>query len=354
MQIIPPEKLLIVTRKWHFRGSHTSVERFLDFFSGSPVISNENEFKRPYRFIKALAKKANHSAYTRQSAGLEIAALLYAIWHRPALVHFFYGDHDYHFAGKVLRLFGIKCAATFYFSIKELEERMDNKNHFQYLDLALATGRAQQEYLSSFINPDNLDYLPLGVDTHFFTPLSGFIPDPENPIILQVGVNRRDFKLAHQTLSQLKKDYQKLVVHMIGCYDQKESFSDLPFVQFHQKISDDELLHLYQSATLLLLPLEDGGSSNTLNEALACGLPVVATKVINFVDYTNDDCVSLCPQGNAAVMVDSCKSIISNTKNYETFRIAARNLACSYSWENIYTQLTGIYQKRLNLRIKTI
>ena len=69
---------------------------------------------------------------------------------------------------------------------------MPNKLHLKKADLITCSGKAQIDYLSTFISSNKLAYLPLGIDTKSFRPLKGKNNRDKN-LVICVGNNRRDY-----------------------------------------------------------------------------------------------------------------------------------------------------------------
>lgn len=352
MQAIREYDFLLVARRWARRSRYTSVERFLHFFPNAHTVTSEQAFKRPYRLLRRLCNRAGNDGYTSHSVGIEMAAFRQIFCHFPKLVHFLYADHDYYYAGRIASIFGAKVVGTFWFSIEEFERRMPNKAHLHHLDLVIATGRAQMKYLARFVPAERLAYLPLGVDTNFFRPPK--TPEnrwKENPRILQVGNNRRDFNTALSVFQRLKKRCPDLEMHMVGCRELAPQFAQEPDVIFYSFLNDEQLLNLYQKSTLLLLPLLEGGSSNALNEALATGLPVVATNMPNLKDYVSNDCVFSCPQYDIDSMVEASLKLLKDRKVWCVTSLAARQTAVRFDWQRVRCQLLSLYKEYLHVSV---
>lgn len=341
--------VLLIARRWARRGAHTSVERFLDYFPDAERLTTDDLWQRPDRLLHLMAVAAHQDGYTIWGVELEIRAVLRALRRRrprPRIVHFLYGDHDYHFSGRFLRRLGVKTVATFFFSIEELERRMPDKGHLAHLDLALATGRAQMEYLARFVDRDRLALLPLGVDTAFFS------PGPANRRVpgrlLQVGANRRDLATLAAAFTLLRHELGDLSLHVVGCEAAAAAFAGVEGVIISDRLTDDELLEAYREAEVLVLPLSEGGSSNALNEALATGLPVVATDQPNLADYATPACVRLVPPGDAGAFARACRDLLVDTSARHDAQGAARRHGLTLDWQEVKGQLVGHYERLLD------
>ena len=188
---ISSKQLLLVARKWSNRGQNTDFQHFFNFFPGSINITNPNTLHWDNRIYRWIKNQAKHNGYSSLSVALEVEVFKKAIFHRPKIIHFWFADHDYHYASYFSKIIGAKLIGNFFFSIEEFERRMPNKNHLKGLDLITVSGKKQMEYLSHFVPIEKLVYLPLGIDTEYFKPSESNLSNNSKKIILHVGNNRR-------------------------------------------------------------------------------------------------------------------------------------------------------------------
>ncbi len=150
----------------------------------------------------------------------------------------------------------------------------------------LVAGRSQEAYLRSHAPRARVEFFPIGVDTDFFTPGDHF--DPLR--LVHVGNNRRDFATLVKGL-----DLGPGILSAVeGGLDRRLSASKhiipaRPYLTIHEHLNDHDYREILQDCNFSILSLEDGGSSNSLLECMACGLPVVVTDFENISDYINGD-----------------------------------------------------------------
>lgn len=336
--------LLLVHRRWPRRGRRTSVERFADQFPDASRLTSDDLWGRPSRVLHRAARSAGQLGYGSTSVELEVRAVARALRRRPRIVHFLYGDHDFHHSGPALHRLGAKVVVTLYFSIEELDRRMPDKSHLRHADLVLGTGAEQIEHLRRFVPDERLAYLPLGVDTDWFRPPQDAPPAPR---LLQVGKNRRDVAVLAEVFARLRRDRPDLRLLVVGYDELSDELGPVEGIDYSGHLDDAGLLAAYQGSTLLVLPLLEGGSSNALNEALATGLPVVATDVPNLVDYVGEGAVVLTPRGDAEAMADACAALMDDPARRSAASEAARRHASSLDWSEIRTALLDHYDALL-------
>ena len=144
----------------------------------------------------------------------------------------------------------------------------------------------------------------------------------------------------------------ELVLELAGADRAKQVFKNIPDVIFHPFLSDNDFRDLFQRASLLVLPLLEGGSSQALNEAMACGLPVVTNLYPNLSDYTGTNGVITCKPGDVRAMAAACRTILKDENRRQHMSQAARNHVLQYDYSCIKERLLEIYHDHLSLSLK--
>ena len=351
MKNLSSKNILLIGRRWSTRGLNNDFEHFLKFFPGSNHVTNK-ELKNFDNYIYRFAKRnTGNSSYSSLSVALEHKALATLIKKNIKLVHYWFGDHDYYYGHWFKRIFGIKLVVNLFFSIEELERRMPIKDHLQSADLITCSGYAQLEYLKQFINPEILVYLPLGVDTKFFH-FSDNLNKRDKNLIVCIGNNRRDYATLKKIYLMLKISNPDIKLKLAGSKHGRVYFKDTPEVEFLPFLNDKEFRSLYHRASVLILPLLEGGSSQTVNEALSSGLPIVTNKFPNLSDYTKTNSVIKHLPGDYKNMAKSCLNILNNRQKFLKKSLEGRKYIEKYEFQNIKSKLIEIYRNKLGLDLE--
>ncbi len=109
----------------------------------------------------------------------------------------------------------------------------------------------------------------------------------------------------------------------------------------------------YSMARILALPSHSEGSPNVILEAMAAGLPIVATSVGGVPEIlAHEQTGLLVPSGDSSAMAEGLARLLKNPALASTLAIAAqRRAASSYSPEAKYRSLVAIYEELLRERL---
>ena len=96
----------------------------------------------------------------------------------------------------------------------------------------------------------------------------------------------------------------------------------------------------------------EGGSSQTVNEALSSGLPIITNKFPNLSDYTKTNSVIKHLPGDYKKMAKSCLNILNNRQEFLKKSLEGRKYIEKYEFQNIRRRLIDIYRNKLGLNLE--
>jgi len=214
------------------------------------------------------------------------------------------------------------------------------------------------------LDEDKLEVIPFGVDTEFFRPID--VPRTDKYFhILSVGylIERKGHEYLIRAMKEILKERDDVKLKIVGSGPLegklKSFISELElkdYVEILKNVSDDELLRLYNSSDVFVLPAIVDSQGNTeglgvvLLEAMACGLPVIGSNVGGIPDIIKDhdnglligqkDYIGLCKAIIGLVVDENCKKILS-LKSSETIKDRFTWLIISENYTDAYHQVVS-------------
>ena len=215
-------------------------------------------------------------------------------------------------------------------------------------DAIILMSAVQQDwFLAQGVPLDRLHVIPHGIDTTFFRPpLTPPAPiGPASPLrLLAVGATGRDFTTLHATALAFQ-NRTDVVFDIIGPTSEKPTFDGLPHVTYRSGIPDPDLLLAYQSSHALLHLATSATANNVLLEALACGLPVIATQIGGIPEYLSPACSHLLPPSSAPTVIDTIHSFLRDPARLSQLAKHARPHAESLAWPVVARQTRALYSQ---------
>lgn len=199
-----------------------------------------------------------------------------------------------------------------------------------------------------------------GIDT------KEFFPDPakkdaNNFTVICVSdlVPEKGLRFLIRAFNILVKRYGHLRLIIVGDGSEKSALEDLVFVlglkklvTFTGSVPQNKLLEYYQKANIFVHPsIEENLNSKTMLEAMACGLPLLATKNCRNSELIEDGKSGFIIKGNESH--DLCEKIeqfILNKNLEPEMSRKSRELAEKIDWSAIADKYFEIYEKTISLR----
>ena len=189
-----------------------------------------------------------------------------------------------------------------------------------------------------------LRVIPNGVDLAYYaSPTRAWSP----PRLLFVGrlVYQKGLDLLFKALGALKSHPWEL--WLVGDGPQRtrlellaEKYQITERVRFENWLTDKALLKKYQQANLFVFPSRHEGMPNAVLEAMACGLPVIATRIAGNEELViNGETGLLLPTEDADALQDALARLLTDARERERMGAAGRaRVEAHYAWSQISAQ----------------
>jgi len=248
-------------------------------------------------------------------------------------------------------------------TVEKLNDLAVGKQVLQEADKIIVVSNATKNYVLSLgADPEKVRVIHNGVDLERFKPLSGVKEEmrkklgiPQDAIIV-LTVRRLVYKNGIDTLLESAeiavKNNPKLVFVVVGKGpDFEEVKEKIVQLEMERKfrltgfVPDEDLPLYYNVADLFALPSKSGeGLPLVALEALACGLPLIATNVGGTSEVMSEDYGKLVPPNSPAsfaeaVLEFSRKDLPVLTKDLR------KMMEQKYSWDQNVEKLGKIYEE---------
>ncbi len=204
-------------------------------------------------------------------------------------------------------------------------------------------------YLKKGVEKSKLKLLYNGVD------VKRYVPRKKSPgtRLLFVGnlISRKGVIYLVRAFKEIKKQIPDAELQIVGKRNEKSEYvqqvkkESFDGVRFLDAQNEGELIRYFQEATVLVHPAVYEAFGMTLVESMACGTPVIATKVGGIPEVIGDSGILIKPK-NPTDIADKVISLLENRKKYESLKKRGRERAVKYfSWENVSDRLSSLYEK---------
>jgi glycosyltransferase involved in cell wall biosynthesis len=200
--------------------------------------------------------------------------------------------------------------------------------------------------LSEKTDPIDIKVIPNGIDSTFFTPAQIKIDDRSGPFTILFAGRFHEQKnipallqAARYLISSLQRN---VIVHLVGDGPQKDKLITMANksgiadkIQWYGWQDKERLRDLYRSADCFVNPSFYEGMPNTVLEAMACGLPVIASDVIGNQELVvNEKTGYLFPIREETILVERLRALVDDRMLAARLGQNGRKRAVDcFSWE---------------------
>jgi glycosyltransferase involved in cell wall biosynthesis len=347
-----------VSRRIPHHASHSGYDALARYI-GTPVVTSKWLYR--IRGLGALHR------YFRNKSGMEWYDGLYAEIltsfhmrrHEGAVYHFIYCERDFRYLPRLRPNRRHKVIGTFHATPDEFEKVMKYTEHLQSMDAAIVVSRNQISMLERIIGNEKVFFIPVGVDTDYFVPPTQ--RDYSSTTCICVGHHHRDFD-ALAGVASIIRDFDPrvriVIVNRVFSryfspeqqHSYKKVFASAGNVELRSDLTDEELIHFYQTSALMILPLLDTTANLALLEALSCGLPVVVTDTGGIRDYVDSDSAAFAPPKDVQAMADHVIRLLQMPEERQKLSLASRTKALTFDWHSIAKKLKQVYLQTVDAK----
>ncbi|AFY30874.1 glycosyltransferase family 4 protein [Calothrix sp. PCC 7507] len=302
---------------------------------------------------KLMASPSSNPLYNSASALAELKAIWQIRFHRIQQLHVLYVEDGFRIIAKQKSKIRTRIIGTVHQPPGWWRSIHGYPQELSTLDELIVLSSNSVEYFDKYL-PGRVHFIPHGVDTSFFSPISSDFPSRQsnNLNCIFVGQWLRDFdtliKVIERVIEKNPTIHFNLVIPIYRRHlPEFQLISRHSQVRWYTNLSDQDLRDLYRQSDLLFLPLIDCTANNAILEAMACGLPIVSNAVGGAVDYTQPTFANLLPSGDIVGMSEAILSLADDLEECRRRGTKSRIFVEeNFSWQKVAEQVSKLYDSK--------
>ena len=252
-------------------------------------------------------------------------------------------------------------------SARTLKEKLGYRRWFSFsgmqikvarqLDHIITVSQMAKHHITEVfgVPSERLRVIYNGIDTELFSPGEG-IKRESNMILMVMSRDTivKGLKFLLEALAELRKKHDlKLVV--VG-----QTFGDgvterlmdrlgiTENVSFRNQISNEELIRLYRTTTLVAVPSTYEGFGIPAAEAMSCGAPVVSTTAGALPEVVGDAGI-LVPPADSVALIKAIDGLIENPQRLKELSVLGRKrIIEQFSWKDAARKTADVYEEAID------
>jgi glycosyltransferase involved in cell wall biosynthesis len=294
---------------------------------------------------RALACAVGQPKYSVGVLLAEAAAAAHMLRRERCLYHVMYGERDLFLLRGARGMRGNRLIATFHGPLAVSAAPLDWVQ--DTVDAAVLVSDYQRRYFEPLLPAERIFVARHGIDTAFFRPAP---PPPGDPVCITVGSHQRDFATMSRAAEAIWDADPSVRFLFVGVESPGElgPLREDPRVGMACGLSDEALRDAYQGARLALFAFRDATASNALLEAMACGLPIVATDVGGVGEYVAPGGAHLSPAGDAEGLANGVLGILADPDRALDMGRASRAAALGRDYRVAAAEMRAVYERLLH------
>lgn len=230
--------------------------------------------------------------------------------------------------------------------------RMQKKVAKQLKPVIVVSKTTEKDVIEDFRLPaENLHLVYHGIDHHTWRP-NPQIPRETNRLIVvaSADVPLKGLIYFLEAFATLRKDHPNLKSTIIGKLREGptakriEALKIESDVEFVEQLTNEEIVDLYAQATIAVTPSVYEGFGFPAGEAMACGVPVVATTGGALPEVVGDAGLTVPPK-NAAALAQAIDRLLRDPAlRADLGERGKERILEKFTWENAATNMVDLYR----------
>ncbi|MDD5638552.1 MAG: glycosyltransferase [Candidatus Pacebacteria bacterium] len=221
--------------------------------------------------------------------------------------------------------------------------------------IILPVSKDLEESIKSYGIKNNFEVVPNVVNTKIFYPSSNKQENEKNykkrMLLVALLDPKKGISFLLEAIAKISKKRQDFVLDIVGDGPNRKEYEDLSqklgiqnLVKFHGLKSKEEIAEFMRNCDFFVLPSLWENLPCVLIEAMASGLPIIATTVGGIPEIINEERGILIPPKNVDVLVKAIDYMLDHYQDYLPEKIS-QYAKENFSYEAVGKKLDNIYRK---------
>jgi glycosyltransferase involved in cell wall biosynthesis len=201
--------------------------------------------------------------------------------------------------------------------------------------ILVLSAQARDSYLECGIAAERIAIVPLGVDHELFRPrATAPVDGPFRFVFVGHPGPRKGFDLLLSALTAVVNEQPRVVLECIGAAPEVAPALG-PHVRRHGQLAPPAVASLLAECDALVLPSRFDGFGLVVLEALACGVPVLASTRVGAASLLTPGRTGLTvPAGDGPALTEAMRWMVAHRDTVAGWRASCRALALGYGWSD--------------------
>ena len=339
------DKIYFLAYRYGNHAGPSGYDRFADYL-GESIQPSENLHWLGETLLRIPAKIASGMSgcfeYSRHDFVRELAVRNHMGNHQNGIYHFLYAEKSLRYSSRWKDRNGHRIVGSFHHCAFKYPQYFQSTKHFSSISHAVVVSSIQLDHMEKIVGKGKVTTVPYAVDAEYFVPREKRGNHPLRCTC--IGQHLRDYEGLKKLIPIVRSAIPEVEFYVLGANPEFDSMKDMPGVVYRKGIPDQEYLEILRQSDLLVLPLKDSTSVTTVNEALACGVPVITNRG-GISDYLNDQCAVQHEVGDFDGMATTVIDLLRDERCRDLMGRAARQRGQELHWPNSAAKMKQVYEK---------
>jgi len=204
------------------------------------------------------------------------------------------------------------------------------------------------------LSPETATVVHNGIDTELYEPVNRDCEPRRIISTISSDLPMKGVRYLLKAFERVRREEPDAELLVMGDFDDDGAIADLidrlgiaDAITTRTRVTDTEMVELYSSAALAVVPSLYEGFGLPAGEAMACGVPVVATTGGGLPEVVGDTGV-LVPPGDVEALARAMGNLLADPERRERMGRAGRErIRSEFDWEETARETTDIYTRAI-------